>query len=97
VVDLPEMLEVQLARLGTYLESDSDAAATVMQMITSVETFLMTWIKENLFSSSGRQCAVSRFRYREFRGVGGRDGISSAGPRALSGAVQEAVLCGQPQ
>ncbi|MEZ3461768.1 MAG: AI-2E family transporter [Lachnospiraceae bacterium] len=51
VVDLPEMLEVQLARLGTYLESDSDAAATVMQMITSVETFLMTWIKENLFST----------------------------------------------
>ena len=51
VVDLPGMLEIQLTRLGKYLESDSDAAATVMQMITSVETFLMTWIKENLFST----------------------------------------------
>lgn len=51
VVDLPHMLEVQLTRLGDYLESDSEAADTVMQMITSVETFLMTWIKENLFSA----------------------------------------------
>ena len=51
VVDLPGMLEIQLTRLEKYLESDSDAAATAMQMITSVETFLMTWIKENLFST----------------------------------------------
>lgn len=51
VVDLPGLLEVQLARLQTYLQSDSDAAATAMQMIASVETFLMTWIKENLFST----------------------------------------------
>lgn len=51
VVDLPRLLEVQLTRLGDYLESDSEAADTVMQMITSVETFLMTWIKENLFSA----------------------------------------------
>ena len=32
VVDLPGMLEVQLARLASYLEADSDAAATVMEM-----------------------------------------------------------------
>lgn len=51
VVDLPGMLEVQLTRLESYLEEDSDAAATVMQMIASVETFLMTWIKENLFAT----------------------------------------------
>lgn len=51
VVDLPGMLEVQLARLESYLEEDSDAAATVMQMITSVETFLMAWIKENMFET----------------------------------------------
>ncbi len=51
VVDLPAMLETQLTRLESYLEADSDAAATAMQMITSVETFLMTWIKENLFAT----------------------------------------------
>lgn len=51
VVDLPEMLEVQLARLESYLKEDSDAAEAVMQMITSVETFLMTFIKENLFAA----------------------------------------------
>lgn len=51
VVDLPGLLEVQLARMESYLETDSDAAAMVMQMITSVETFLMTWIKENMFST----------------------------------------------
>lgn len=51
VVDLPGMLEVQLARLDSYLETDSEAAATVMQMITSVETFLMAWIKENMFET----------------------------------------------
>lgn len=51
VVDLPGMLEVQLTRLGTYLESDSDAAATVVKMIASVETFLISWMKENLFAT----------------------------------------------
>lgn len=51
VVDLPGMLEVQLTRLGTYLESDSDAAATAVKMIASVETFLLSWIKENLFAT----------------------------------------------
>jgi len=51
VVDLPGMLEVQLTRLETYLKSDSDAAATAMQMITSIETSLLAWTKENLFST----------------------------------------------
>lgn len=51
VADLPRMLEVQLARLDSYLETDSEAAAAVMQMITSVETFLMAWIKENMFET----------------------------------------------
>ncbi|MDE5824103.1 MAG: AI-2E family transporter, partial [Lachnospiraceae bacterium] len=51
VIDLPGMLEVQLTRLESYLEADSEAAATVMQMIASVETFLMTWIKENMFAA----------------------------------------------
>lgn len=51
VVDLPRMLEEQFTRLETYLESDSEAAATIVQMIASVETFLLTWIKENLFST----------------------------------------------
>lgn len=51
VVDLPVMLETQLTKLETYLETDHDAAAAVMQMITSVETFLMTWIRENLFAT----------------------------------------------
>ena len=45
------MLEVQLTRLSTYLESDSEAADTVMQMITSMETSLMSWIKTNLFAT----------------------------------------------
>ena len=51
VEDLPHLLEVQLTRLSTYLESDSEAADTVMQMITSMETSLMSWIKTNLFAT----------------------------------------------
>lgn len=51
VKDLPRLLEIQLARLSTYLESDNDAAATVIQMIESVETFLASWIRTNLFST----------------------------------------------
>lgn len=49
VSNLPEMLDVQMERLNTYLESDSVAAATVLQMIESVETYLATWMKSNLF------------------------------------------------
>lgn len=51
VEDLPKMLEQQLAKLDAYLESDSDAAETVMQMITSVETSLVAWMKTNLFAT----------------------------------------------
>ena len=51
VKDLPGLLETQLERLSTYLESDDDTAATVMQMIESVETSLLSWVKTNLFST----------------------------------------------
>ncbi|MCM1257732.1 MAG: AI-2E family transporter [Roseburia sp.] len=51
VKDLPGLLEIQLGRLSTYLESDEDTAATVMQMIESVETSLLAWVKTNLFST----------------------------------------------
>ncbi len=51
VENLPELLESQLMRLNAYLKTDNDAAAAVMQMVTSVETALMTWIKNDLFST----------------------------------------------
>ena len=51
VKDLPKMLETQLARLNSYLESDNEAAAAVMQMIESAETSLVSWIRTNLFST----------------------------------------------
>ena len=51
VKELPGLLEGQLARLNTYLESDNDVAAAVMQMIESAETSLVDWIKTNLFST----------------------------------------------
>lgn len=49
--DLPGLLEIQLAKLNTYLESNNNAAVTVIQMIESVETFLASWIRTNLFST----------------------------------------------
>lgn len=51
VRDLPRMLEIQLAKLNRYLESDNDAAAAVMQMIESAESSFVDWIKTNLFST----------------------------------------------
>lgn len=51
VKDLPGLLETQLDRLNAYLESDDDTAAAVMQMIASVETSLLAWVKANLFST----------------------------------------------
>ena len=51
VRDLPKMLETQLDRLNSYLESDNEAAAAVMQMIESAETSLVSWIRTNLFST----------------------------------------------
>ncbi len=44
-------MDPQLERLSAYLESDDEAAAAVMQMIASVETSLLTWVKTNLFST----------------------------------------------
>lgn len=51
VMDLPGLLEDQLERLNTYLESDNDVAVAVMQMIESAENSLVSWIKTNLFST----------------------------------------------
>ena len=51
VKDLPELLEAQLARLSAYLQSDDDTAAAVMQMISSIETSLLAWVRTNLFST----------------------------------------------
>lgn len=52
--DLPGLLDQQMARLSEFLESDSDAAAMVMQMISSVESFLANWIKTDLFPTVTR-------------------------------------------
>lgn len=49
--DLPDLLEVQLERLSTFLEKDNDAAAAVLQVISSIEAFLTDWIKTELFST----------------------------------------------
>lgn len=49
--DLPDMLEAQLGKLRIYLESENSAAEAVLQMISSAETSLTAWIKENLFST----------------------------------------------
>lgn len=51
VKDLPGLLDAQLARLSVFLKSDNEAAAAVMQIITSVEAFLANWIKTELFST----------------------------------------------
>lgn len=51
VKELPGQMETQLERLSAYLESDDEAAAAVMQMIASVETSLLSWVKTNLFST----------------------------------------------
>lgn len=51
VNDLPGLLQAQFDRLSSYLESDNEAAAYVIQMVKSAETFLVDWIKTNLFST----------------------------------------------
>lgn len=47
--DLPELLETQLKRMNTFLKSDNSRVATVMQIISSVESFIVNWIKTELF------------------------------------------------
>lgn len=49
--DLPGLLKTQLGRLDAFLKSDSDAAAAVMQMVSSVEAFLAEWIRTEMFST----------------------------------------------
>lgn len=51
VKDLPKLLEIQLDKVNSYLESDNEAAAAVLQMIETAEKSLVSWIKENLFST----------------------------------------------
>lgn len=51
VSELPQMLQTQLDRLSAYLETDDEAAASVVQMLTSAETYLVDWIKTNMLST----------------------------------------------
>lgn len=51
VKEFPSLLETQLARLNTYLESDNEVAANIMEMIKSAETSLASWIRTNLFAT----------------------------------------------
>ncbi len=51
VADLPEMLRTQLDRLSAYLETDDEAAASVLQMLSSAETYLADWIKTHMLST----------------------------------------------
>ncbi len=51
VAKLPGQMEAQLNRLRIYLESDSEAGATVMQMIESAETYLAGWIKDHMLAT----------------------------------------------
>ncbi len=51
VRDLPELVQTQLGRLSTYLESNDKAASTVLQMITSAENYVVEWIKTNMLST----------------------------------------------
>ncbi len=51
VSGLPQQLQAQLDRLSAYLESDSEAGATVMQMVESIQNFLANWIRTNMFAT----------------------------------------------
>ncbi len=49
--DLPGMLQAQLDRLSAYLETDDEAAASVLKMLESAETYLAGWIKTHMLST----------------------------------------------
>ena len=49
--NMPGLLETQFKRLRTFMQTDSEIAATVTQIIESTENSLMTWIKTNLFNT----------------------------------------------
>lgn len=49
--DLPGLLEEQYGRLRGYLSANSDTAQTLMDMVESVEDWLVSWIRSNLFST----------------------------------------------
>ena len=48
---LPGQVQAQLDRLRSYLESDSEAGAAVMQMVESAENYLADWIRTHLLST----------------------------------------------
>lgn len=49
--NMPELLETQFNRLREFMQTESEAAATVTQIIESTENTLVTWIKTNLFNT----------------------------------------------
>lgn len=49
--NMPGLLETQFNRLREFMQTESEAAATVTQIIESTENSLMTWIKTNLFNT----------------------------------------------
>lgn len=51
VANLPGLLEAQLNRLSAYLETNDEATASVMQMIASIEAYMVEWIKTNMLST----------------------------------------------
>ena len=48
---LPNMVEVQFAKLQTFMASESSAATYMTQILDSAEKSLMTWLKTNLVNT----------------------------------------------
>ncbi|MBQ4396162.1 MAG: AI-2E family transporter [Clostridia bacterium] len=48
---LPNMVEVQFAKLQTFMASESSAATYMTQILDSAENSLMTWLKTNLVNT----------------------------------------------
>lgn len=51
IADLPNLLKTQLDRIEAYLAANDEAADNVMQVITSIETYAMEWIRTNMLST----------------------------------------------
>lgn len=51
IADLPNLLKTQLDRIEAYLATNDEAADNVMQVITSIETYAMEWIRTNMLST----------------------------------------------
>ena len=48
---LPGLLEKQITKLRDFLATDSQAAATLTQVLESAETMLVSWVKTNFFNT----------------------------------------------